>query len=402
MPKYSYTATTLDGRKTSGAVRADGRDEAEIELYERELRDITVQEKKSVLQLEISGPRIKGDHLMHLSRQLAAFLNAGLPILDAVHAIATESENSSVRRMMHDIEDGLRGGDPFSDCLDRHPNVFPEYYRGIVRSAELTGDLDTVLQRLARYLERDLESRRKIIAATIYPGAVALMSVFTIVVLAAFVLPKFKVFFNSLHAKLPLPTRMLLFVTDVITKWWWLILSVGVISVLVIVLALRTDRGQYTKDKLLISLPVVGETVQFALVERFCRVLGSMVNAGVQLPEALRVATGSLRNRVYIQSLDGVNEAMLEGQGLAAPLAKTALFPATAAQMLRVGEETGTMDTQLEVTAQYYETELAYKVQKLTSMFEPLIIMVMGGLVGFVAIALVSAMYGVFGQVKAG
>jgi type IV pilus assembly protein PilC len=400
MPKYAYSATTLDGRSSSGVLKADARDDAEIALYERELRDITVTEKKSFLQMELSGPRIKRDELMHLSRQLAAFIHAGLPILDAVHTIAAESDNSSVRRMMNDIEDGLRSGERFSDCLDRHAKVFPEFYRGIVRSAELTGELDEVLKRLALYLERDLEARRKIKSATIYPSAVAVMSVVTIIVLASYVLPKFKVFFASLHATLPLPTRMLLAVTDFLTNWWWLLAAGFALAVALIVAAVRTQRGRYAKDKLLLAVPVLGVTIQYALVERFCRVLGSMVNAGVQLPEALRVATDSLRNRVYIRALDGVNEAMLEGEGVAGPLAKTALFPATAAQMLRVGEETGTLDGQLEVTAQYYETELDYKIKKLTSLFEPIIIVVMGLLVGFVAVALVSAMYGIFNQVK--
>jgi type IV pilus assembly protein PilC len=337
---------------------------------------------------------------MHLSRQLAAFVRAGLPVLEAVHTIGAESDNSSVRRVMNDIEDGLRTGERFSDCLDRHPKVFPDFYRGIVHSAELTGELDTVLNRLAIYIERDLEARRKINAAMIYPIVIMVMSAVTVIVLAAFVLPKFKVFFKSLDAKLPLPTRMLLAVTDFLTMWWWAVAAGVVFVVLVVFAVLRSERGRYGRDRLLLAIPVVGTTIQFALVERFCRILASMVSAGVSLPDALRVATESLRNKVYIQSLSSVNEAMLEGQGIATPLAKTSLFPATAVQMLRVGEETGTLDNQLEVTAQYYETELDYKIKKLTSLFEPAVIVVMGLLVGFVAVALVSAMYGVFNQVK--
>jgi type IV pilus assembly protein PilC len=301
---------------------------------------------------------------------------------------------------MTDIEDGLRSGERFSDCLDRHAKIFPDFYRGIVRSAELTGELDTVLARLALYIERDLEARRKIKSATIYPTAVALMSIVTIVVLAAYVLPKFKVFFESLNAKLPLPTRMLLAVTDFLSQWWWaLLVGLGVV-ILAIVAALQSEGGRFAKDRFLLAVPVLGQTIQYALVERFCRVLASMVSAGVALPEALRVASDSLRNRVYTRGLAGVNEAMLEGEGIAAPLAKTGLFPPTASQMLRVGEETGTLDGQLEVTAQYYETELDYKLKKLTALFEPAIIVVMGLLVGFVAVALVSAMYGIFNQVK--
>jgi type IV pilus assembly protein PilC len=400
MPRFAYAATTRDGGRSTGVEKADSRAAAELALYDRELRDIQVTEKKSLLQLEISGPRVKRDDLMHLSRQMAAFIRAGLPILDAVHTIGEESENSSVRRIMTDIEDGLRSGERFSDCLDRHAKIFPDFYRGIVRSAELTGELDTVLTRLALYIERDLEARRKIKSATIYPSAVAIMSIVTIVVLAAYVLPKFKVFFESLNAKLPLPTRMLLAVTDFLSQWWWaLLVGLGIVIGAVIA-ALQTERGRHAKDRFLLAVPVLGQTIQYALVERFCRVLASMVSAGVALPEALRVATESLRNRVYIQALSGVNEAMLEGEGIAGPLAKTGLFPPTASQMLRVGEETGTLDGQLEVTAQYYETELDYKLKKLTALFEPAIIVVMGLLVGFVAVALVSAMYGIFNQVK--
>lgn len=400
MPKFAYVAVGPDGVEAKGVEKAETRGAVELALYDRQLRDIKVTEKKSILQTEISGPRVKRADLMHLSRQMAAFVRAGLPILEAVHTIAEEADNSSVRRVMSDIEDGLRSGERFSDCLDRHPKVFPEFYRGIVRSAELTGELDTILARLALYLERDLEARRKIKSATMYPAVILVMSVITITVIAWYVLPKFKIFFKSLNAKLPLPTRMLLAVTDFLTNWWWA-LAIGVASAAVaIAVALQTDGGRMLRDRLVLKTPVLGSTIQFALVERFCRILASMVSAGVSLPEGLRVATESLRNRVYIQALNSVNESMLEGGGIATPLAKTALFPPTAVQMLRVGEETGTLDSQLETTAEYYEIELDYKIKKLTALFEPAVIVVMGLLVGFVAIALISAMYGVFRQVK--
>jgi type IV pilus assembly protein PilC len=401
MPKFSYQAVAIDGRPVTGTQKGDSRGVVELALYERELRDIQVSEKKGVLQSELSGPRVKRADLMHLSRQMAAFVRAGMPILDAVHAIAEESTNSSVRRVMHDIEDGLRSGDRFSDTLERHPKVFPDFYRGIVRSAELTGELDSVLSRLAVYIERDLEARRRIQSASIYPAVIFLMSLVTVTVLATFVLPKFKVFFSSLDAKLPLATRMLLAVTDFLTQWWWALIGGVAATALTLFLILLTEPGRYARDKTLLAVPVLGSTIQYALVERFCRILASMVSAGVPLPEALNVAIDSLRNRVYVRALSGVNNAMLEGQGIANPLMRSQLFPVTAVQMLRIGEDTGSLDAQLEFTAQYYETELDYRLKKLTSLFEPIIIIVMGVLVGFVAIALVSAMYGVFRQVSA-
>ncbi|KRB72723.1 pilus assembly protein PilC [Nocardioides sp. Root190] len=400
MPKFAYVGVDLAGEKVKGTQKAPSRGDAEVVLYEQELRDLRVTEKKSILQYEISGPRIKREQVMHLSRQIAAFLRAGLPILDAVHAIGAESDNSSVRRMMHEIEDGLRTGERFSDTLEHYPKVFPEFYRGIVRSAELTGELDTVLSRLSRYIERDIEARRKIKSAMLYPMVVAGMSVATVLVLAIYVLPKFDDFFNDLDAELPLPTRMLLNTTGFLGTWWWAILAGMAALTLIFVIGTRFEKGKYARDTVLLKVPVLGETIQYALVERFCRVLASMVGAGVNLTEGLRVSTDSLRNRVFMRRLNQVNEAMLEGQGIAGPLARTRLFPGTATSMLRVGEETGSMDTQLEVTAQYYEDELDYKIAKLTALIEPIVIIVMGGIVGFVAIALVSAMYGIFEQVE--
>jgi type IV pilus assembly protein PilC len=358
-----------------------------------------VTEKKSILQYELSGPRIKREAVMHLSRQIAAFLRAGLPILEAVHAIGTENDNSSVRRMMNEIEDLLRSGERFSDCLDRFPRVFPPFYRGIVRSAELTGELDSVLARLSGYIERDLEARRKLKSAMMYPLIVSAMSMITVAILAVYVLPKFEVFFADLDAELPLPTRILMGITGFLGDWWWAI-GAGIAAVVVLSIGItRTRAGKYARDALLLKVPVLGETIQYALVERFCRVLGSMVSAGVSLTDGLAVTTEALRNRVYVKRLGEVSEQILEGQGVAGPLARTGLFPGTATQMLRVGEETGSLDTQLEVTAEYYETELNYKIAKLTALFEPIVIIVMGLIVGFVAVALVSAMYGIFRQV---
>jgi len=217
--------------------------------------------------------------------------------------------------------------------------------------------------------------------------------------MAGYVLPKFKDFFASLDARLPLSTRILLGVTDFITGWWWAILATIALIVAALAAILSTEGGRYRKDRFLLAVPVLGSTIKFTLVERFCRILSSMVGAGVSLPEALRVATAALRNKVFIRALSDVGEAVLEGEGLSRPLAGTKLFPATAARMMRVGEETGTLETQLEVTAKYYERELDYKLKKLTALFEPAVIIAMGGFVGFVAIALVQAMYGAFSQV---
>ena len=400
MAKFSYSATLPNGDLARGSHKAASREAAELALYERELRNIRVVEQTSFLKMELTAPRVKRESVMHLSRQLGAFISAGLPLVDAVRLIAEEAPNSSLKRVMSEVEVGLRGGDTLSDCFDRHPKIFPAFYRGILRSAELTGQLDTVLAQLAGYLDKDLATRRKIKSAMIYPVVVAAMSVVTVAVLAGWVLPQFKTFFASLDATLPLPTRMMLAATDFLADWWWALLGGAAVLALIVLVAVRTHGGRYARDRFLLAVPVLGGTIQFVLVERFCRILAAMVGAGVPLPEALRVATQSLRNLVFVRALSSVGESMLRGEGLAQPLTATGLFPTTATQMIRVGEETGSLDTQLEVTAGYYEGELTYKIDKLTSLFEPIVLVVMGLVVGFVAVALVSAMYGIYHQVQ--
>jgi type IV pilus assembly protein PilC len=355
--------------------------------------------KTSVLNMTLWGSSIKRSELMHLSRQLGAFVEAGVPLIDAVRILGEEARNSTLRSTMVDIEDRLRRGERFSDTLNAHPKAFPEYYRAIVRSAELTGRLDVVLDQLARYIERDLEARRKISSALIYPAVIFVMSIFTIVILAGFVLPKFKNFFTSLNATLPLPTRILLAITDFLANWWWALVGGLVALVVAWLAATATEGGKRVRDRLLLGIPVIGHTVRVALIERFCRVMASMAAAGVNLPDALRVSTQSLRNRVFMGSLDRVGEAMMRGEGLAIPLGREKIFPSVATRMIRVGEDTGTLDHQLEITAKFYEGELDHRIKRLTALFEPAMIVGMGSLVGFVAIAMVSAMYGIFNQV---
>jgi type IV pilus assembly protein PilC len=229
-----------------------------------------------------------------------------------------------------------------------------------------------------------------------YPAIVMVMSLVTIVVLAVYVLPKFKDFFESLDAKLPLPTRMLLATTDFISAAWLFLLAGAGGLMLICLLGVRTPLGRRAWHRLLLALPVIGETVRYAIVERYCRILSSMVSAGVPLTEALTVAREAIRNVIFDRGLRQAYDTMLEGGGLSRPIQATKLFPVTATRMIRVGEETGSLDTQLEVAAEYFERELDHKIKRVTTLIEPAVIIFSGAIVGFVAIALVSAMYGIF------
>jgi len=398
--KFDYFAMTRDGERVKGIEPATDPAAARHALVERDLDPISVVERRSIWQFEIVRKKVPRRELMHFSRQMAVFLRAGVPILEALEVISEETANKLFRTALVDMQDSLRGGSTFAGAASSHPEAFPSFYLSILRSAELTGQLDTVLDQLSEYIDRDLEARRKITSALTYPSVVLVMSIITVVVLTAFVLPKFKTFFANLDAKLPLTTRVLLSATNFLTDWWFLFAGTGIALVVFVLVALRSDKGRQIADIAIFKMPVLGELLRNAVLERFCRVFSSMVAAGVPLPDAMAVTAESTNNVVYRRGIDAARQRMIRGEGLATPLADTGLFPAAARQMFRVGENTGTLDQQLDTAAIYFERELDYKIKRFTNLFEPAVIMAMGVVVGFVAIALVSAMYGIFRQVQ--
>jgi type IV pilus assembly protein PilC len=400
VPKFKYVAVDSSGAKVSGVIDAASAVRVRNDLASREFRDVQVKERKSFTQIEITTKKLKPVDLMNFSRQFAAFLRAGIPILDALEALQEESQNPQLRQVLQDISDALRSGAPLSEAMGAHSDIFPTYYVSILRSAELTGNLDTVLDQLASYIERDLSARRAVKSALTYPAVIMVMAVVTVVVLVSYVLPKFEDFFKSFNAKLPLVTRMLLSFSRFLTDWAPVIIGLIIVVSVSLFVFLRTDRGKLRRDKVMLGVPVVKDVVRYAVIERFFRILGSMLRAGVPIPDAMSAATEATNNRVYEAALAGAREEVMRGHGLARPITDTGLFPGASGQMLRVGEESGTLDRQLELAADFYSQELDYKLKRLTSLFEPAVIVVMGLIVGFVAIALVSAMYGIFNQVK--
>jgi type IV pilus assembly protein PilC len=400
MVKFKYQATTEGGKRVRGVASATSVKSAMAGLVEQGFDVVRLKEKTSVLQFELTKKKLKQDELMHFSRQLSAFVRAGIPLIEAIEVIGEESDDKALRQMLVAVRESLITGDTFSGALQPFETMFPKFYIDMVRAAELTGSLDTVLSELARYIKRDLEARNKVKSALVYPSVILVMAIGTVIVLSTFVLPRFKVFFESFHATLPLPTRILIAFTNFIAKDWYEIVGALVLLILIPAALVRTRRGRRRKDRIVLRLPMVGQVIRFAIVERFCRLLATMMDAGVPLPEAMGVLGDGTKNVVFQEGLDKVRAAMMRGEGLARPMGATNMFPGAVIQMVRVGENTGTLDAQLQVGSDYYGQELEYKLQRLTALFEPAVIIVMGAMVGFVAIALISAMYGIYHQVK--
>jgi len=398
--KFSYKALDESGKQVSGTEMATSTGAAHVALLARGLQPTAVENKQSLMKFEITKKKVPRQDVMNFTRQLAVFMKAGVPIMEALEVIVEETQNKMLKLILSEMVDSLRAGDTFASAAAAHPEAFPTFYVGILESAELTGNLDAVLNQLADYIDRDQKARGKVTAALIYPAVVAAMSVVTVLVLAVFVMPRFEVFFKSLNAKLPLVTRMLLNTTSFMGTYWYAEIAVVVIVVGGFMAMNRSPGGKARLDAIKLKLPVVGDLTETAIIERTCRVLASMLRAGVDLPRSMAVTAESANNAVYRNALEKIREAMMQGQGLAEPIAQSGLFPAAARQMFRVGEETGTLDQQLEVAAAYYGRELETKLERATALFEPAIIIFMGVVVGFVAVALISAMYGIYNQVK--
>ncbi|MGD0378661.1 MAG: type II secretion system F family protein [Acidimicrobiales bacterium] len=399
MGKYKFRAITPEGATVSGIEDALTANMARRALIGRDLAPLEVVEKKSILKYEITREKVPRKELMYFSRQMAVFMKAGIPVLEALEIMTEETGNKVLQRVMAEMADSLRSGETFAGAASQHPEAFPRYYLGILGSAELTGNLDTVLDQLSEYIDRDLEARRRISSALMYPSIVFVFAILAVVIITAYVLPRFKTFFATLNAKLPLPTRMLLSVANFIENDWYILVGALSAVAVVVFLAIATHQGRAVRDRLLLRLPVVGDLMKTSILERFCRILHAMVTAGVPLPEALQVTGDATTNSVYKRGLFVARAAMMRGEGLAAPLASTGLFPAAARHMFLVGESTGTMDDQLNSAATYFDRELDYKLKQFTALFEPIVIVFVGLIVGFVAIALISAMYGIYRQV---
>ncbi len=397
MATFKYVVRDSEGKKHKGKRDALTEEALRWQLLAENYEVESVSEPKQFSRIEITPQRVAPTEIMHFSRQIAAFARSGLSIRDALEVVEQGTDNKRFQKIVGAIREEIENGVPFSDAVADHSNVFPPYYVGILRAAELTGQLDTALDQLAGYVDRDHESRQKVKSALTYPAVILVMSICTMAAMAIFVLPKFADFFKELDRELPLPTRMLLGLSSFMENFWYLVVLLFLGLGVCVYLMRTTEQGKAFKDRWLLRVPLIGEIVRLAVVERLTRILGAMAGAGVPLPDAMATAIIATNNSVFASGLGVVKERMIEGDGIAAPIADSGLFPNAAVQMIRIGEGTGSLDRQLANCSDYYGREVEFKLKKLTTLFEPAVIIAMGVVVGFVAVALISAMYGVLG-----
>lgn len=393
--RFDAVVQTPNGTIEKLRVMGLTRSRARLELAAKGLQVIEINEARRWQDIEIGKP-VPQAVLLQVTRQLGAFTAAGVPILDALALLAESTKNKRMKATLTAMGEDVRDGDTLPQAARAHPQVFPDFYLAILDASDRSGDLEHTFETLASYLDRDLASNRAVKSALYYPAILVVLAVVAIVVLAVVVLPRFEVFFASLNTELPLPTRMLLAGSRFFGTWWW---AIGLVLVMLLTLAWifrRSSYGRLATDRALLHLWVFGRLLQLIAMERFSRVLGSLSSAGVPLPDSLKLAAGVMGNKAYENAVVATREGVIRGEGLSEPMAATAQFPAEMVQILRVGEQTGRLAQQLEHSAEYYSKEVDYRLKNLTALIEPVVLLVVGGGVGFVAVALVSAMYGIY------
>ncbi len=396
MALYRYVVYDAAGRRLSRSVVAQSTEQVKRMLWDQELHVVEIRRHRRLPVLEDLLPNLVGvgrTEIIIFTRQLAAFARAGIPILDGLAVLRQQAESRPMRRALEEMMADLGAGVGLSDALARHPRVFSRLYVGMIRAAEASGELHEVLRQLALHMSREEGAVRRARSAMIYPAVVVALAVAVVGILIGFVLPAFAHLFADLGSRPPVITRVLLAVgafcrdhAPALLVGAALVASTGITWA-------RTPGGRERLDALVLRLPMVGTIVRYTIVERYLRTLATLARAGVPITTTLDVAADAVGNAEFRRGLQSVREATLTGEGLAVSLERTGLFPRMVVQIVRVGEETGRLETSLEEIAEHYADEVDYRLKRLIAVMEPALVISVWAIVAFIAISVIAPMY---------
>lgn len=404
MERFKYLAYNAAGGKVADSLAATSPDEVKRKLWSEGLYVVKIERAHWTLPtVEEAFPtfmRVKRSEVILFTKQLATFVRVGIPMMEGLSVLREQASSALMQRALGDITAQLGGGVSLSDAMAKFPTIFSGLYVDMIRSAEVSGNLDEVLRQLAGYMSRDEGSARKVRSAMVYPAIVIGLAMVVIGVLIGFVLPAFARLFKDFKATMPLPTQVLLAVGTFCRDHMFAIFAGLLIAIAVVVLASRTRRGRDFLDAVLLRLPMLGTIVRYSIVERYLRTLATLARAGVPITQMLDTANRAVGNAVYLRGLRAVRPQMLSGEGFATPLARTGLFPKIVIQMVKVGEETGNLDQNLEEAADHYAEEVDFRLKQMIAMMEPALVVAVGAMVGFIAISVIAPMYSLVHAVK--
>jgi type IV pilus assembly protein PilC len=398
---FEYKVRDGAGKMMSGTLVADSPQGVVTRLREMGYTPLTVGVHRAGVNRTISfRMKIKIKDLAVFSRQFATMVSSGLPILKSLSILEQQSESPFLIKAVAEIRREIERGASLSAAMAKHPKVFNQMYVSMIRSGETGGVLEDVLERLASNIEREVSLRHRIKSAMTYPVVVVCFVTLIMLAMLLFIVPQFKTIYDQLHGTLPVPTKLLLALSDVVKKYFLLIVLAGVGAAFGLRRYVKTERGRWQWDRLKLKIPIFGSLFKKTALARFARVLGMLNRSGVPILQSLDVVADTVNNALMSKAIKDVQESVKQGESLAKPLARHDMFPPMVVQMLAVGEETGALDTMLEKMATFYDEEVTATVDALTSLIEPVMIFVIGGMVGVAVIALYLPMFNVINLIK--
>lgn len=393
MAVFSYRAATLDGEPVEGVMEAPGADVAADRLKNAGLIPISVTAPRDAVERRRNRLKTRRGDLLTFTTELSSLLKAGLPLDRSLSILAEISESKAMKAITQSILTAIREGGTFSDALGKHPNTFSPLYVNMVRAGEAGGVISIILEKLNEFLETSDELRNHVTSAMIYPAILGLTGAASVVILLTFVLPRFSVIFSEMGGALPITTQALLAASNGLRTYWW----VGLITIAGLVSAfkvfLRTEEGRRKWD--LLKLKCMGDVVLKLETARFCRTFGTLLQSGIPVLQALNHARDVVSNIIIATGIDKVPKGAKEGRGIAGPLAEAKVLPQLALSMIRVGEETGQLDTMLLQVAVAYEKSLREAVKRFMGLLEPALILCMGLIIGFIVVSMLTAVFSI-------
>jgi type IV pilus assembly protein PilC len=401
MPVYEWEGKNSQGMLQKGENEA-ANEQALTQILKRQNIRPTKIKKKPVDLLEYIPalqPKVKTKDLILFTRQFSTMIDAGLPLMQGLEILASQSENPTFKKILNQVKSDVEGGASLADALQKHPKVFDKLYSNLVAAGEMGGILDTILQRLAGFIEKNAKLVSKVKGAMFYPAIVMVIAVLVIVVMLVFVIPTFAEMFTSFGGELPGLTQGVIDLSNFLRgNWYWLLGGVGVF-VFAFKKIKATDRGEYVIDKLMLRMPVIGDLLRKVAVARFTRTLGTMISSGVPILDGLDIVAKTAGNRIVEDAINATRASISEGKTIAEPLLQSGVFPPMVCQMVSVGESTGALDAMLEKIADFYDEEVDAAVEALTSMIEPMMMVFLGGTVGTMLVAMYLPIFKIAGAV---
>ncbi len=388
MAKFVYSARPAAGGDIkTGELDVKSKDEVLAYLHRQKLIPQTVRAKEAGLSFTI-GTGIRTRDIVIFTRQFATMINSGLPLVQSLDILAEQTENQYLRKVIQDVLYDVESGHTLADAMGKHPKVYTELFVNMVAAGEAGGILDTILLRLATFLEKNDALIRKIKGAMIYPAVVFSVAGMAVVILLIFVIPVFQDMFAAAGVLLPLPTRIVIGMSDFLQNYWWAVIAGVVFSIFGIRQVYQTDGGRLAIDRFLLAVPIFGDLQRKAAVARFTRTLGTLVSSGVSILEGLEITAKTAGNRVIHDAVMSSRTSIAGGETIAGPLKESGVFPPMVVQMINVGEQTGGLDEMLNKIADFYDEEVDAAVEALLSAMEPIMIVVLGVVVGGMIVAM--------------